>query len=726
MGPMRPDQPSSRGALLRYLPALDGLRAIALGAVLLDHADLGIAPGGFLGVTVFFVLSGFLIAALLLRERDVEGRIDLKAFWIRRARRLVPAALLFVMVAAGYVLFGASRPPGGIFGDGVASLTWVANWRFVLEGRSYADIFSEPTPFQHVWSLAVEEQFYLGLPLVAVALLGLRGAARRGRFAVGVVAVIVASTAAAWMLHEPGTAPVRAYYGTDARVAELAVGVLLAIVLVPREGLRRFAANHQRILTGGAVAGSAVLVALFATAEPGDTFLYRGGFLLTAAASAALVTAATQNGPVAAALRWMPLVAAGRVTYGAYLFHWPIFLWMNESSTGLSPIPLLVVRVAATFGVAALSYRLIEQPVRRGHFGWHISSLSWANGSIAALAVLFAVTASVPATTGSSLVAAGPDTAPPPPPPPPPTTTLATGTPAASTTSVPGQATAATTPSSVAPRSSTPTTKRPPARSPRPSATGPGSSPATPPPTAPPPTEQTPTGPQPAVRVAIVGDSLANNLARGLAAWAEGRDDIVVYNLTSPGCPFARGGTRRLDSNADFYIPPECDWWNDPREWRYQYLADFDPDVVIAHDALNEIPDRSRREWDGEYRQIGEATFDSWLRSEYDLAFDYLTDGAKVMFLDAPCIDPEVLPQWRYMADYANRATLLNKLYAGLDTPGLSVHGLDSQLCPGGKFTPDVAGVDNAREDGYHINDEGARALAQRWLGPLAIEVGRG
>ncbi|MFP5328155.1 MAG: acyltransferase family protein, partial [Acidimicrobiia bacterium] len=642
----------------------------------------------------------------------------------RRARRLVPAALLFVGVAAAYLLFGSSRPPAGVFGDGVATLTWVANWRFVFEGRSYGDLFSEPTPFQHVWSLAVEEQFYLGLPLVALALLGLRGEAKRRRFGAGVVAVIAASTAAAWALHEPGAAPVRAYYGTDARVAELAVGVLLALLLVPETGLRRLASRHVRMLTAAASVGAGVLVALFATADPADTFLYRGGFLFTAVASAVVVAAATQRGPVATALRWKPLVAAGRVTYGAYLFHWPIFLWLTEGSTGLAPVPLLLVRAAITFGLAALSFRLLEQPVRRGDFGWRIGGLSWANGSIAALAILFAVTTTAVSPPASSLMAAGPADMqrPPPPPLPPPS-------PGTDAESVPTTAPPVTAPpATVAPRKPSGPAAAPRPPRPRPTIpTGRAAGPSSPPPTQPPaPAAPSPSEASAPVRVAVVGDSLANNLARGLAAWAEGRNDIVVYNLSSPGCPLSRGGTRRMDSDGDFYVPNDCDWWSDPEEWRHEYLRDFDPDVIIAHDALNEIPDRSRREWDHEYLHLGNPTLDRWLLSEYGQILDYLNDGAKVMLLDAPCIDPEVLQQWRYMSDYAARADLLNEMYASLDAADTTLHGLDEQLCPGGRFTPDVFGVEGARSDGYHLDDAGARALAENWLGPLAVGVGRG
>jgi peptidoglycan/LPS O-acetylase OafA/YrhL len=712
---MRPDQPSSRGALLRYLPALDGLRAIALGAVLLDHADLGIAPGGFLGVTVFFVLSGFLITALLLRERDVTGAVDLRAFWIRRARRLVPAALLFIGVAAAYLLFGSSRPPAGVFGDGVATLTWVANWRFVLEGRSYGDLFSDPTPFQHVWSLAVEEQFYLGLPLVAIALLGLRGTARRGRFAIGVAAVIALSTAAAWILHDPGAPPVRAYYGTDARIAELAVGVLLAIVLVPNSGLRRIGIDVRRAITSGAVIATALLVGLIATVEPDHTFLYRGGFLLTAIASAALVAAATQPGLVSTALRWRPLVAAGRVTYGAYLFHWPIFLWLTEGSTGLSPVPLLLVRCAATFGVAAMSYRLLEQPVRKGRLGFTVGGLSWANGSIAALAVLFAVstTATPVATTLFAVDAADAEVAPPP--------------------TVASRPTASVPPSTVppgeidtAPATTTPTkpaTTTPPRSTTRRAAPTIPTGPATPPP--PPPTT-VPASTADPVRIAVVGDSLAQNLAGGMLAWAEGRDDAVVYDLTMLGCPISRGGTRRIASDGDFPVREGCRWWSDPSTPAYGYLMEFQPDVVVLQDAINEIPDRFRAAWN-DYRRVGDSVFDSWIDGEYAAFFGAASDwGAdRVLLLNAPCVDWSGTPPWNQIDDGEGRRVLLNDRYDSYDGDTVTLEDLDSQICPDGRFTTTVMGVEDARPDGFHLTEAAAREVATRWLGPLAVEAGR-
>ena len=221
------------------MPALDGIRGTALIAVLFFHSRFGWAKGGFLGVTTFFVLSGFLITGLLLRERDTTGTIRLRSFWERRARRLAPAVVVLLALVTAYVAFATLRPPHGVVGDAIAASTWVANWRFVFAGHSYADLFSTPSPFQHMWSLAVEEQVYLLLPVTVLLLLGRRRAkANRVRLAIGLTAVALGSTLAMAVLHAPGAAPLHEYYGTDARAAEPVVGALLALALVGSAGLR--------------------------------------------------------------------------------------------------------------------------------------------------------------------------------------------------------------------------------------------------------------------------------------------------------------------------------------------------------------------------------------------------------------------------------------------------------------------------------------------------------
>src|SRR3954470_7804794 len=224
--PSEPDVSRRARPHLAYAPALDGLRALAVIAVLLSHAGFRWARGGFLGVTTFFVLSGFLICGLLLVERDSTGRISLRSFWARRARRLVPGVLVLVALVAGYYFAVAARPSRGVVGDALAAMTWVGNWRFVLAHRSYADLFSQASPFQHTWSLAVEEQFYVVAPLLVAGLLAVgamwhrhRTGLRRWPLAAVVVSGIAASTVAAAVLHPAGAQASRAYYGTDARAA---------------------------------------------------------------------------------------------------------------------------------------------------------------------------------------------------------------------------------------------------------------------------------------------------------------------------------------------------------------------------------------------------------------------------------------------------------------------------------------------------------------------------
>jgi peptidoglycan/LPS O-acetylase OafA/YrhL len=216
---------SSESARLPHVPGLNGLRGLAVAAVLLFHAGLSWIPGGQLGVTVFFTISGFLITSLLLLEKHRTGAIALRAFWGRRARRLVPAMLVCFALVAVVVRLSTTPASEGIGWDAVAAATWTANWRFVLHHQQYADLFSLPSPFQHFWSLAVEEQFYVFFPLLAVAVLGRRGTRlRSGRLAVLLTALVAASTWQAVRLYDAGQGLGHAYYGTDARMAEILVG----------------------------------------------------------------------------------------------------------------------------------------------------------------------------------------------------------------------------------------------------------------------------------------------------------------------------------------------------------------------------------------------------------------------------------------------------------------------------------------------------------------------
>ncbi|HEX2850168.1 MAG TPA: acyltransferase, partial [Acidimicrobiales bacterium] len=406
MGVERVPTQEQRELRLPYLPALDGLRGLAVAAVLVYHSRPSWAPGGYLGVTAFFVLSGFLIVGLMLRERELAGRIDLVAFWGRRARRLVPAVLLVTAGVLVVSLLTGDRSRS-LVADAAAALGWVANWRFVLAHHSYGDLFSRPSPFQHMWSLAIEEQFYVVVPLVVVAALGRGERTRRGLLGLVLAGVVAASTALCIRFHPAGAGALRSYYGTDTRVAEPAVGALLALVLVGRAGLRRAGAAAAIALDVAGIAALAALALLVLHLRESADALYRGGFLGAALLSAIVVAAAVQGRFLARALAAPALVALGRISYGVYVFHWPIFVWLTPRRTHLDPLPLLALRGSITLVVAAASYALVEMPVRRGRVSRPVGLLGWADASIALLAGMVALTTVSVAPAATSVAATG-------------------------------------------------------------------------------------------------------------------------------------------------------------------------------------------------------------------------------------------------------------------------------------------------------------------------------
>jgi peptidoglycan/LPS O-acetylase OafA/YrhL len=383
-----PPTTSAPGALDRHRPGLDGLRAMTVTVVLAYHAELPWAKGAFLGISQFFTLSGFLITSILLRSHAQSGRIALGRFWTRRYRRLLPAAYLTL---AGAVLFGATVAtapqvadlPGAV----AASAAQVANWFFVVTDQSYVALFAAPSPVQHFWSLAVEEQFYLLMPLALVVLLR---RARSPRVVGGTLAVgALASTALMVGLYERGASLDRLYYGTDTRAAELLVGAVLAVVLHHR-ALRPGPAARRMLAAVGLVAFTATIWAW--TAIPlTDPVLWRGGFLVFALVSAALIVSVlAESGPVAAVLAWRPLAAIGRISYGVYLFHWPLFLWLTEERTGLDVWPLFALRLAITLALATASYHLIEIPIRQRSFAGLPTAVRWSAAPVAAGVVVVA------------------------------------------------------------------------------------------------------------------------------------------------------------------------------------------------------------------------------------------------------------------------------------------------------------------------------------------------
>jgi peptidoglycan/LPS O-acetylase OafA/YrhL len=686
---------------LPHLPALDGLRGLAVIVVLLFHGGFSWARGGYLGVTTFFVLSGFLITALLLIERETRGSIDLRAFWARRARRLAPALLLMVGIVLAYA--GTLRyTPSELVGDAIGTLMWVANWRFVFSHQSYGALFGQPSPFQHAWSLGVEEQFYLVLPVAAVLLLGWRGPLRRWRFGIVVAAGVVASTIAAALLHDPGAPAGHAYFGTDARAAEPLVGVLLALLLIKGAHLREFSGWPRRLVGLAGIAGVCVLIALFTRLSEHSDALYRGGFLVTALASAAALAACAQAGSLLSRVfSNTPLVGLGRISYGVYLFHWPVFLWLSPARTELPPGPLFLCRTGVTLAISVVSYFLVEQPIREGRLPGRVAVIGWANASVALVAAVLVI--STPAPTVATLLDGSAAATPPPPPvvvehPPP---TMSASAVRAPTASPPTRA-AGTTKGAAATAA--------PAGSENPE-------PAAPPPTTPVPT----------VRIAVVGDSMADGLAAGLSAWGKARGDVAVYGIGQPGCPLARGGIRRLPDGRYLEVPKYCSWWADQSSDTWQNLMQFAPDVVLIQDGMNEIIDRKLPTWPT-WRRPGDPQYDTWLLDEYTQVVNAFSSSYPVVFLNAACADWDIYDEgtWTSWSDGEGdfRVGALDRTdAAAAATTGAVLGDLNAHLCPNGRYSSTVDGVSDARPDGYHLSPEASEVVAERWLGPLALQA---
>jgi peptidoglycan/LPS O-acetylase OafA/YrhL len=356
--------PTSRHGSLTYLPGLDGLRALAVAAVLAYHAEVSWMPGGFLGVEIFFVISGYLITAILLRERARRGRISLRRFYLRRARRLLPALVVCVVVTLLVASVLVPEEVRWLRGDALASLAYVSNWHLVLSQVPYFESFGRPSLFLHIWSLGVEEQFYLLWPVLLIVALAL---GRRRAAAVLAVVGVLASAVLMAVLLDPRD-PSRVYYGTDTRAAGFLLGAALAMWWSPWRLRRRISQSSRRIVDIVGLLAVAVLVALLVSTSEFDPRLYRGGLLVVGLCTAVAIAAAVHPGARIGRVLGMPLLVwIGLRSYGIYLWHFPIFM-LTRPGFDVPDQPLLVntMRVAATLGVAALSYRFIEMPARNG------------------------------------------------------------------------------------------------------------------------------------------------------------------------------------------------------------------------------------------------------------------------------------------------------------------------------------------------------------------------
>ena len=347
-----------------YIPALDGLRTIAVMAVLFYHLGASWAPGGLLGVAVFFTLSGYLISTNLLRAKYRHDSFRLSTFWLRRFRRLVPAVV--VTVAAVFLVTTLSTPGelGDRVGESISSLLYVNNWYVIAQGQSYFDQFESTGPLDHMWSLSIEEQFYLVWPLVLALLFALFGRRKRAKWFIGAATLALAAASFAWMayLSDAGADATRIYEGTDTRAGGLLLGALLAIVLVRKTGAPEFKRLPAEI---SGLVGIAVIIALIAVMPDDSPFLFGGGLaVLSLATMAAIHSILHQRTIVARVLAIAPMRWIGERSYGIYLWHLPVTVYLPKA---LDDTPLLrgAVVIALSFLLAAMSWTLVEDPIRR-------------------------------------------------------------------------------------------------------------------------------------------------------------------------------------------------------------------------------------------------------------------------------------------------------------------------------------------------------------------------
>jgi peptidoglycan/LPS O-acetylase OafA/YrhL len=647
-----------------YQPALDGVRAFAVGGVLLYHASQSWALGGFLGVDAFFVLSGFLITTLLVTEWGGRGRIDLGAFWVRRARRLLPALVLVILGIVAYAaIFAAPGEVEKIRSDGFATIGYVANWKFIFAGQSYFDQFTQPSPFRHMWSLAIEEQFYLLWPLIVFGILRVTRSVRALLGAA--VAMLVGSAVLMAVLYQPGHDPSRVYYGTDTRAQSLLMGAIAGILVFRHGPIRSRAA--QVLLKVLAVAGAAYTLWLWSNLSERSDSLYRGGFTLASISVVIVIVSVTQpdRGLLGRALSWYPLRWIGMISYGLYLWHWPIYLTITRTRTGLEGNALLAARLATTFAFATASYYLVERPIRRGTFRIPrpavLAPIAVA-GLVAALVLSTAGTEPTPATAAAQAVERQP---------------RVVSAPAARPTSARGGVDLSALARLIPP-------------------------------------------PQPA-NVLLLGDSVATTLGAGLDRVAEADPDLTFSNRATLGCGMLRRGEINMGEQL-YEQAGECDDWAD--RWLTK-IDETQPNVVVLLTGAWDLLDRKI---DGEWYSPGEVAFDRYFLSELDQATQLLASrGSKVVILTTPFFSrPELVGQtgheWPEYDPW--RVDRINALYRDflVAHPGrYTLIDLNRYVSPGGRFTDTLDGI-TIRDDGVHFTIEGATYVSE-WLAPQLERV---
>ncbi len=666
--------PGGRGPRLRHEPALDGLRGLAVAVVVAFHLDH--LRGGFLGVDLFFVLSGYLITSLLLVEQRGRGTIDLGRFWSRRARRLLPA--LFLLLAGIAFLLATLTPTGErptFRGEALATLGYVANWQAMGDDVGYWDMFTQPSPLDHMWSLAIEEQFYLVWPLLVVGLLAV---ARRARL-LGASVVTVAAAGGAlvsFVVLAAEYTPLdtsRAYYGTDARVGPTLLGAALA-ALAARRGRARVpepiavagvpepppaafgvaeprpdasgSSDHATAARGAGrsvwlaagLAALAVMAWSLVATDGTRSWYYRGGLAAFSLAAIVVVHIVTtgRGGPLARGLSVRPLVALGIISYGVYLWHWPVIVYFTPARVGVNGLWLDALCVAVTLALAVGSYLLVERPIRRGALRGRPIRLALAGSVAVTAAAVLVVTNGVARVPGTDVALAGSGNA---------------------STVYPAEI------------------------------------------------------PQDASRILLVGDSGVIFLGPALAAEAE-RHGAVAASDARPFCTvLAPEGTGRIPDGTVTARKP-C---HDTRRDKWSELVErFDPDVVVYYIAAGGgVGDLLL---DGRWVGPCEQTYDAYLLEALTADVDLLAEGGATVVLattpEAPFISADPPAVHRALAC---RRTTMDGVVAA--RPATEIVDMAAFI-----LGAQADSEESFYRDPVHLSDLGARQVAA-WLVPTTLAL---
>lgn len=669
-------------------PGLDGLRGVAVLAVVAFHGGIGLR-GGALGVDLFLVLSGFLITGLLIGELDRTARVDLGGFWGRRLRRLLPALLVVVaaVVVQGTVVHDTD--PRLLRLDALATLGYVANWRFVLADGGYFATFGAPSPLRHAWSLAVEEQWYLLWPPVFWLLWR-----RLGRRPVALLATLVGlAVASAGLMWRWADDLDRVHYGTDTRAQALLVGAALAVLLRHHPVAVWGDRARRRVRLAGA--GGAVVVGWFLVEAQGTAaWLYRGGHLAFAVAAALVVVAALlPEGRVAKVLSQRDLRWLGDLSYGLYLWHWPVFVWLTPDRTGVGVWPTFALRAGVSLALAAASARWVEAPFRDGRV--RLPNLGAAAATATALAAGLVVVATAFAPPGGG-----------------PITARLGGEPVLPAGFVPG---AAASPTTTLPSPPTSALAIAAASSPAPT-----TAPAPPPvPVLP---AAVPDPPDGVLSVAVIGDSTGWTLVWDVPI----PRPLRVANGGVLGCGIDPA-LAVLDGDA-LHIqttPVTCD--QAPALW-LDYLARSHPDVVVLTMGAWEVFDRELP--DGSQLRVGTPAWRTWMEASLERAVGAIAAAAPqaaITITDVPCYDErgDFLGGPASPRNDADRVAAVNEAlltYAGANAGRVTLLPMSSWLCDG---TTPVGQLDGAtlRVDGVHVEGDGAAALWRVDLAPTLLAM---